>query len=257
MAADADRVNESELLTVVIPCYNEEGTVGEAVGDVLRVAGDLPVALKIVLIDDCSTDGTLARMKQICDRHPECALIANATNQGLGNSVRSAYEQIEDHSWVTVLPGDNELMFESIHNFLELRNRYDVVLGYLQNPVIRTLPRRFASWAFSTVVRILYGFEYRYLNGTKMYKLEAYKGLEVISSGHAYSAEIMAKALLRNPALRVGEAPFAARGRASGASKAFRPSSIWRAFVEVFRGYRSVSEYRKEVLRQRAAGGSG
>ena len=82
-----------------------------------------------------------------------------------------------------------------------------------------------------------------------MYRVEAFKGIEVVSGGHAFVAELLAKAQLRRPDLRIGEVPFFARGRASGSSKAMRPSSIFRAVREVWLGARSVARYRDEVQR--------
>jgi hypothetical protein len=83
----------------------------------------------------------------------------------------------------------------------------------------------------------------------KMYRVDVFKGIEVASGGHAFNAELLAKAILRNPTLRIAEAPFVARGRAEGHSKAFRPASVGRAVYEVFRGWREVATYRKEVVR--------
>ena len=59
---------------------------------------------------------------------------------------------------------------------------------------------------------------------------------------------MIAKSQLRNPRLRIGEVPFAARGRARGQSKAIRPGSVLKALLDVFRGARSVARYRNEVI---------
>jgi hypothetical protein len=83
----------------------------------------------------------------------------------------------------------------------------------------------------------------------KLYHVDCFRGIEVVSSGHAFNAELLAKAVLRNPRLRIGQAPFLARGRALGASKAFRPLGVLRALRDLVRGYRSVSAYRDRVIR--------
>jgi hypothetical protein len=83
-----------------------------------------------------------------------------------------------------------------------------------------------------------------------MYRVEVMRGLEVKSSGYAYTAELIAKAMLRNPSLRIGEAPFIARGRAHGSSNAFRPAAIVNAAYEVIRGQRSVAQYRKKIIEE-------
>lgn len=237
-----------ELLTVIIPCLNEEGAVGETVADVLDVADRLPMPVEVMLIDDGSTDGTAARMEELCAADARVRMHRNPGNLGLGRSVLEAYERLDPDTWITVIPGDNEFLFESIENFMEMRGDHDVILGYLRNPVIRPIRRRLASSAFTVVANFLYGFDYRYLNGMKMYRAWAFKGIEVRSGGHAYVAELLAKAVLREPRLRVGEAPFAARGRAHGTSKAVRPASILRALRDVWVGRASVTRYRSEVI---------
>jgi glycosyltransferase involved in cell wall biosynthesis len=238
-----------ETLTVLIPCLNEEATVGETVRTVLETAPSLDVDVALHLIDDGSQDRTDERMRELCDAHPNVTMHTNPHRQGVGRCVLDAYERLDPETWVTVVPGDNEIIFQSIANHLAVRREYDVILGYFQNPVIRTLTRRMASQSFSAITRLLYGFSYRYLNGLKLYKAGVFRGLEVVSGGHAFNAELLAKALLRRPELRIGEVPFLARGRSVGKSRAFRPSSIWRAVWEVYRGYLSVQKYRVQVIR--------
>lgn len=238
-----------ELLTVIVPCLNEERTIVRTVDDLIGVAADLPMAVDVLMVDDGSTDGTADLMDRLCEQHPRCRAQHNPRNVGLGRSVMSAYEEIRDQSWVTVIPGDDEIDFRSIHNFVAVRDQYELILGYFQNPVIRPMRRRIASASFRQVARSLYGFDFRYLNGMKMYRIEVFRGIDVNSSGHAYTAELIAKAMLRNPSLRIGEAPFVARGRAHGRSNAFRPGAIANAVYEVVKGQRSVARYRERVIR--------
>jgi glycosyltransferase involved in cell wall biosynthesis len=245
-------MSERETLYAIVPCLNEESGITATVDGILQHAATLPVEVRVLMIDDGSSDTTRDRMQELCERDERCSMLVNETNLGMGRSVLRAYAEIPDRSWVVGLPGDNELVFESIDNFLDVRDRHDLVLGYLQNPVIRTFNRRLASWAFTKVVSTLYGFPWRYLNGMKMYRIEVFRGLEVVSGGHAFMAEMVAKAQLRRPELRIGEVPFAARGRARGSSKAVRPGSVLRAVADTWRGARSVARYREQVVRDRA-----
>jgi glycosyltransferase involved in cell wall biosynthesis len=245
----------TEVLVVIIPCFNEEEMIEETVASVLEVSARLPVRTEILLVDDGSTDATAARMEALCATHDCVRMQRNERNMGLGRSVLRAYESLSPDCWVTVIPGDNEFLFESIEEFLQVRDNYDVILGFLQNPVIRPIRRRLASHAFTRVARFLYGFNYQYLNGMKLYRAWAFKGIDVRSGGHAYTAELIAKAVLRHPRLRIGEAPFAARGRAKGSSKAVRPGSILRALRDVWVGKMSVNRYRRHVIREMPRGG--
>lgn len=239
-----------ETLYVIVPCFNEEENLDATMRSILRHADTLEIPVRVLMVDDGSTDGTRGKMEAVAAGDPRCTVIANERNLGMGRSVIDTWGRIPDGSWVTVMPGDGEFTFESIGNYLEVRDRYDLIIGYLQNPVIRPISRRLASWAFTKVVATLYGFPWRYLNGLKMYRVEIFRGIPIVSSGHAFTAEIIAKAQLRMPRLRVGEVPFAARGRRAGASKAIRPFSILRAVREVWTGARSVSRYREEMARR-------
>ncbi len=243
-----------EQLTVIVPCKDEAANLERAIESIDRIIPDLNVEVDVLMIDDGSTDGTAAVMEKICRERPHCRMLVQEVNRGLGRTVLGAYHHIPEDHWVTVFPGDNELVFDSIANLLAIRNDHDLVLGYLQNPVIRTVVRRVASSLFSAVVRFVYGYPYRYLNGMKLYKAGVFKGIDVLSTGHAFNAELLAKAILRDPALRVGEAPFIARGRAAGATKAFRPTSVLTAIRDVVCGYRSVCAYRERAIREQADG---
>jgi glycosyltransferase involved in cell wall biosynthesis len=238
----------TEELYVLIPCLNEERSVESAAREILATADTLPIPVQILLIDDGSADGTRTVMERLAQGDERVHVRVNAENRGLGRSVIDVLAGLPPTAWVTVFPGDNEFVASSIHNFLEVRGDYDLILGYLNNPVIRTLGRRIASAIFGKVVSTLYGFPWRYLNGLKMYRASVFQGLEITSTGHSYMAEAIAKAQLRSPDLRIGEVPFFSRGRGSGQSKAIKPSAVLKALTDVFRGSRAVSRYRKRVV---------
>ena len=74
-------------LSVVIPCYNERHTIAEAV----RAVRSAPVAdLEIVLVDDCSTDGTRALIEENLRRTIDLVLY-HETNQGKGAALRKGF----------------------------------------------------------------------------------------------------------------------------------------------------------------------
>ena len=242
-----------ELLTIIVPCLNEEEALAGTVDAIREAALKLPMRVEILLVDDGSTDGTQRVMREICERVPSCRMIANSRNLGIGRSILNAYSDVAPGSWVSVLPGDNEIDVASLYGFAEMREKYDVILGYIQNPVIRSFTRRLISDVFLWTVNVLYGFDFRYLNGLKLYRVEALAGIPIVSSGHAFNAELLAKAILREPMLRIGQAPFVMRGRSHGTAKAVRPLSILRGMRDVLIGYRSVAEYRGRVIRERSS----
>ena len=243
--------DRGEKLCVLVPCLNEEDLVRRTVKEVLQHADRISVGVEVVMIDDGSTDGTRAVMQELCTEDSRCRLLAHDVNRGLGRCVTEAYETIEDDTWVTVFPGDSEFVFaESIVNLLAARTGHDVVLGYLYNPVVRKLSRRIASTGFLKLTKTLYGFRWRSLNGMKLYRASAFKGIHVESGGHAYVAELLAKAQLRRPDLRIAEAPYISRGRAIGDSHAIKPMAVLRAVRETYKGAKDVGQYREKMVRR-------
>jgi glycosyltransferase involved in cell wall biosynthesis len=70
-------------LSVLIPVYNEEPTIDELLAAVLAVEIDK----EIIVVDDCSTDSTLAHLEQWSDK---INLLCHPANRGKGAAVRTA-----------------------------------------------------------------------------------------------------------------------------------------------------------------------
>jgi glycosyltransferase involved in cell wall biosynthesis len=72
------------LLSVVIPCYNERATVAE----LLRRVREVAVEKEIIVIDDCSTDGSRDVVAALAQQWPEIRHILQPVNQGKGAAIQ-------------------------------------------------------------------------------------------------------------------------------------------------------------------------
>ncbi len=71
------------LITVLAPCYNEEGNITELYTQVRAVFDRLPQhTLEFVFIDNCSTDGTVAELRALAAKDPAVKAILNVRNFG-------------------------------------------------------------------------------------------------------------------------------------------------------------------------------
>lgn len=59
------------LLSLVVPCYNEEQALPLFMEAVAAVRGKIDASLEFCFVDDGSTDGTLALLRELCRKHPE------------------------------------------------------------------------------------------------------------------------------------------------------------------------------------------
>ncbi|UCE84201.1 MAG: glycosyltransferase family 2 protein, partial [Deltaproteobacteria bacterium] len=74
-------------VSVVIPVYNEVGTVEEIVARVQAVSVDK----EIVIVDDASTDGTRERLEEIDQTHEDVTVLYHDHNQGKGAALRTGF----------------------------------------------------------------------------------------------------------------------------------------------------------------------
>ncbi|VVE74123.1 dolichol monophosphate mannose synthase [Pandoraea anapnoica] len=81
----------SKLISVVTPCYNEEGNIEELHARVAAVMATLPYDYEHICIDNCSTDGTVAKLRKLASEDPRLKVIINARNFG---HIKSPYHAI-------------------------------------------------------------------------------------------------------------------------------------------------------------------
>ncbi len=72
-------------LTVVMPVYNEAATVSEVVTQVLAQ----PVVEQLVIVDDCSNDGTWDQLHPFVEIEPRVKLVRHEVNKGKGAALRT------------------------------------------------------------------------------------------------------------------------------------------------------------------------
>jgi len=71
-------------LSVIIPVYNEAATIDE----LLRRVREVDVEKEIIVVDDCSTDQTRAKLEAFAD-DPNILIVHHEINRGKGASIRS------------------------------------------------------------------------------------------------------------------------------------------------------------------------
>lgn len=79
----APQLPENFLLSIIMPAYNEESTIEEAVRAVLAV----PYRKEIILVDDGSTDDTIKIIQNM--KHPDLKTIFHEKNYGKGRSIQT------------------------------------------------------------------------------------------------------------------------------------------------------------------------
>ena len=125
ITSDGDSNATDYLLSVVIPVYNEEATIARVVS---RVAA-LPLNTELVIVDDCSTDGTREVLEKL-NGLSNVNVIFKEQNAGKGAALRTGFKQATG-DFVVVQDADLEYDPRDIPGLIEplIRGEADIVYG--------------------------------------------------------------------------------------------------------------------------------
>jgi glycosyltransferase involved in cell wall biosynthesis len=238
-------------LSVLMPVYNERATLGEILSRVQAV----PIDKEIVVVDNCSTDGTRELLQTMLDRgeaipakrEPDAGgidadgsdvvrVVLQERNKGKGSSVRCALAAARGE-WVIVQDADLEYDPRDYHKLLARAYRWEAAAGHRGRHVAvfgtrlsrgSDSRRRQAHDAF-LAGRIGLSIAFRVLYATSLsdvatcYKLmrrSVAQNLDLRANGFDFDFEIAAK--LRRSGVAIVEVPISYDPRGHGDGKKIR-----------------------------------
>ena len=80
-------------LSILMPVYNERTVVERCISGVLTAPLPENMDRELVIVDDCSTDGTFAILQRLATAFPQIRLYQHSRNRGKGAAVRTAIEK--------------------------------------------------------------------------------------------------------------------------------------------------------------------
>ncbi|HUV39846.1 MAG TPA: glycosyltransferase family 2 protein [Planctomycetota bacterium] len=141
---------EPDRISIVVPMYNEADGVAEFHRRVTAVMGKLGREYEMVLVDDGSTDGTLAALKALAEKDAHVAVVELRRNFGQTAALAAGFDHATGKV-IVAMDGDLENVPEDIPRFLEkIDEGYDIVSGWRRRRAhgffLRRLPSRAANW---------------------------------------------------------------------------------------------------------------
>jgi glycosyltransferase involved in cell wall biosynthesis len=201
-------------LSVVIPVFNERAWLPE----VLRRVRAVPVPKEIIVVDDCSTDGTRDLLHEMEDT-PDLQILYQPANRGKGAAVRTGlahaagdvvliqdadleYDPAEYPRLIQpILDGRADVVFGS--RFIGERHRVLYFWHSVANKLLTMLSNMFTNLNL-TDMETCY----------KVFRREVLQGISLKSNRFGIEPELTAKvARRRDPAWRVYEVPVSYSGR--------------------------------------------
>ena len=174
-------------ISVVVPAYNEEESLGELVAWIDRVANGEKISYEIIIIDDGSSDTTWREIERLGKEYEGVRGIKFRRNYGKSAALNVGFEAAEGDVVFTM---DADLQ-DSPDEIPEMRRMileegYDLVSGWKKvrhDPLDKRLP----SKLFNRVTRHISGIKLHDFNcGLKAYRKDVIKTIEVYGEMHRY-----------------------------------------------------------------------
>lgn len=204
-------------LSVIMPAYNERHTIRECVRRVFDAGLPKHITRELIIVDDCSTDGTLEIALDLARTNEHITVLRQEVNQGKGTAIRRGVEAatgdivlIQDAD-LEYNPNDYERLIRPI-----LKGDADVVygsrFGYSETRRVlyfkHTLGNRFLTFLSNWFTDLnLTDMETCY----KVFKASIIKTLPLRSKRFGFEPEVTAKVAKRNA--RIFEVPISYFGR--------------------------------------------
>ncbi len=212
-------MRKTRSLVVIMPAYNEEGTIYSVLKRVLRQRA----VRKVVVVDDGSTDETLRQARRAAAGAPDMvSIIACGRNMGKGHAIRTALSRIDDDDLVIIQDADDEYYPEDYAVMLKAFDG-NPVFGYRKrNRGNQYLLALFMNILHTWLFNVLYGQSVKDVNVCyKLFRKSMLKGRRLTQNGFAVEEEIAV--LLSKNSYKILNVPIRYKGRRFGEGKKIGP----------------------------------
>ena len=210
-------------LSVVLPAYNEEGSIEETLRTLYAKLQEEKIDHEILVVNDNSKDNTLGLLTKIQETIPTLVVHTNHGPNGFGYAIRYGLERFQGDCVAIMMSDLSDVPADLVAFYRKMVNEnLDCVFGsrFIKGgatydyPKHKYLINRFAN----TLIRLLLGIPYNdSTNAFKMYKKSTILGLKPFLSAHFnLTIELPLKAIIRG--YSYGILPNSWRNRKAGES---------------------------------------
>ena len=219
-------------LSIVVPAYNEEESLGYLLKDTLRSLPGIVDNYEIIVVDDGSNDKT----PQIADsfaKKSKRVRVIHQKNRGFNKAMITGLRAARKKYVAYMHAGGQELIRDMV-NCIKIMPQYDLVLGIRGKRIDYNFYRLLLSYGTLITYRLLFGITYEDVHWVYIWKTKEIKSLKLDPNGGIF---LLVESLIkfRQKGLRIGQALAPYRPRYGGDNKNTSFRVVWRTAVSMMR----------------------
>ena len=191
-------------LSIVIPAYNEEESIGETIHEIEQTLHQIKIDHEVFVVNDNSKDNTEKVLEELSKVYPTLRYETNKGPNGFGYAVRYGLERFSGDCVAVMMADLSDSPYDLVKFYTTmLEGNYDCVFGSrfvrggktIDYPPVKKIINRIANLIVRLVMRIDYNDA---TNAFKLYRRHTIEGIKPFLSPHYnLTLELPLKAIIR------------------------------------------------------------
>jgi SAM-dependent methyltransferase len=225
--ARAEERRETPALSVVVIAFNEEECLERVVNELSAELALRAIAFELVLVDDGSSDGTLAIMQRMAARDGRLRVVPLSPNRGIGGALRAGFDAARG-GHVTWVPADGQIGPDTVVTLFERRDEAPM-LTTVYEARDDAFYRMWISKTLNTIIRMRTG-QVAKSGGNYLFARDVWTKYAPRDDDTMMISTTFRKNL-HDAGETILEVPIRARARVAGSSKVLNPRTIGRTLA--------------------------
>ena len=220
-------------LSIVIPAYNEEESLGYVLNDTLSYLSKYVKDYEVIVVDDGSTDKTPKVADSFAKRNRRLRVIHRATNGGFNKAMIRGLKAAKK-DYVAYMQADGQDLVRDMVNCFKVMDKFDLVLGVRGKRLDYDLYRTILSYGGLILYRVLLGITYEDVHWVYVWKTKEVQKLKFDPKGGMF---LLVESLVKfkRKGLKIGEASSPYRPRYGGINKNDSLEVVVKTLISMFK----------------------
>ncbi len=222
-------------ISVVMPAYNEEMSIVDAVKQNIETFSSQNLDYEIVIIDDNSTDRSWEIIKELAEKNPEVFCYHHEKNLGPGGALQTGVTKAKKE-YIIFVPFDNPLTIDDLKSYIPRLGICDVVVGVRAERVGYNFFAKVASFLYNRImIPLLFNIGVSDVNWIQVYRRHYFEDgtLNIGKTKIFFLVELLIQARRNN--LIIAEIPSGMKRRLYGIPTCTRFSVMWATFWDAIK----------------------